>query len=261
MKASVDTVSQSLDEVRNYWEWYMERTQVPGQEFGSKGYFDSIRVDHERAYGYANELLDLSRLRGRSLLELGCGIGLDTVEFARHGAEVTAVDASPMALDLARKNLEQSGLQARLEYGNAEGLDFEADSFDFVVARGILMFTPDDLRIVDEIHRVLTPGGEAQALLHKRLSWYVLLARATGTNLVHEDGDPPINRLYSEADVRRMFDRFSSHQTSYGRFPYATRRTGLFAQAFNRIFVLSTRALPSALLHSLGYYLIVKVVK
>ena len=261
MKGHLAETPPSHEEVQRYWEWYMERTQVPGQEHGSRGYFDAIRVDHDRAYSYPNQTLGLVGLRGKSLMELGCGIGLDTVEFARHGADVTAIDTSPTALDLAGRNLRHNGLQARLERENAEGLGYEAGTFDVVVARGILMFTPDDQKVVDEIHRVLKPGGEVQALLHKRVSWYHLLAKASGTNLVHPEKDPPINRLYSVRQARRLFSRFSALQIFMGRFPYETRRSGVFAHVFNRLVVPLTRKLPAALIRSFGYYIIVKAIR
>lgn len=250
-----------LDAVRRYWEWYMARTHVPGEEFGSKGYFDTIKAGHEKAYSIANDLLDLTRVKGRKLLELGCGIGLDTVEFARSGAEVTAIDTSPMALSMAESNLRHNGQRAHLLIGDAEHLEFPDDSFDLVVARGIMMFTPDDSRVACELSRVLKPGGEAQVLLHKRVSWYTALARLSGANLVHEDGDPPINRLYSVSQAKAMLLGFSSVRVSFGRLPYETRRAGGFATLFNRVLMPLTRLIPTPLVARFGYYMIVRAVK
>ena len=239
----------------------MERTQVPGEEFRSKGYFGAIKAGHEKAYSIANDLLDLTRLEGSKLLELGCGIGLDTVELSRSGAEVTAIDTSPMALSMAKTNLNHNGQQAQLQIGDAEHLEFADESFDFVVARGIMMFTPDDSRVASELSRVLKPGGEAQILLHKRVSWYTALARVSGANLVHEDGDPPINRLYSVSQAKAMLRGFSSVRISFGRLPYETRREGAFATLFNRVLIPLTHLVPSPLMERLGYYMIVRAVK
>lgn len=250
-----------MQAVIGYWEWYMNHTIVPGQDFASQEYFNAIKADHERAYSSPNEALNMPGLKGKSVLELGCGIGLDTVELVRHGAEVTAVDNSPMALEMAGKNLAFNGFEARLEGENAEALSYESNSFDQVLSRGILMFTPDDNKIVEEIHRVLRPGGQAQALLHNRNSWYVAMAKAAGTNLVHEDGDPPINRLYSVGRAKEMFRKFSEVKITMGRFPFASRRKGLFAQAFNNVFVPISKMLPKPLMRPFGYYIIVKAVK
>ena len=256
-----DTTDGPMQAVTGYWEWYMKHTIVPGREFASQGYFDAIKADHERAYSSPNEALDMPGLKGKSVLELGCGIGLDTVELVRHGAEVTAIDNSTMALDMAGMNLAFNGFEARLERENAEALSYESNSFDQVLSRGILMFTPDDNKIVDEIHRVLKTGGQAQALLHNRNSWYVAMAKAAGTNLVHEGGDPPINRLYSVAKAKAMFREFSDVKIVMGRFPFASRRKGIFAQVFNNIVVPISKMLPKPLVRPFGYYIIVKAVK
>jgi ubiquinone/menaquinone biosynthesis C-methylase UbiE len=250
-----------MEDVRAYWEWYIDNTQVPEETCGSRGFFESIRVGHENAYSCANDALRLPRLRGRSLLELGCGIGFDTVQFAQHGARVTAIDVSPRALELAQKHLQYHGLKPELELGNAEALCFDDETFDFVVARGLLMFTPDDRRVVQEILRVLKPGGEAQLLLHNRFSWYVVLGSISGTAPVHERGTPPINRLYSLRQARKMAERFSSYRISFGRPPAPTNRTGIPAQLFNGVFVPLARCIPEVLMRPFGYYIIVNAVK
>ncbi|MCI0439952.1 MAG: class I SAM-dependent methyltransferase [Chloroflexi bacterium] len=260
MSSSV-AMTPALEQVKQYWEWYMQHVHVEGEEFGSKGYFAAIDVDHKRSYGIANDLLDLSRIRGKKLLEIAPGIGLDTVVYAKHGADVTAVDISPMALDLARKNLDHNGVDAKLEIGDAENLRFADNSFDFVVARGILMFTPDDQKVVEEIRRVLEPGGEAQILLHKRFSWYVMLGKLSRTNLVQAEKEPPINRLYAARDARRLCAAFSSVKLSYGRLPMTTKRNTGLSRLFNRVVVPATRVIPKALLRQIGYYIIVRAVK
>ena len=250
-----------IDHVRAYWEWYFENTHVPGETLGSRGFFESIKVEHEKAYSCANEMLELPRLKGKSLLELGCGMGLDTVEFVRHGAEVTAIDVAPRALELAQKNLRYNGLHARLELGDAEELRFGDDSFDLVIGRGILMFTPDDGKVVEEILRVLKPGGWSQILLHNRVSWYVLLGKISGTKLVHEDRNPPINRLYTVRKARKMLRSFSSHQIRFDRAPFKTKRAGMLAQAFNQAFVPLSRVVPDGILRRTGYYMLISAVK
>jgi SAM-dependent methyltransferase len=254
-------VSTNIEEVRAYWEWYIENTRIPGEASGSRGFFESIRVDHEKAYACANQVLRLSRLEGKTLLELGCGIGLDTVQFARHGALVTAIDVSSRALELARRNLEYNGLKATLELGNAEELRFEENSFDVVVARGILMFTPDDEKVADEVSRVLKPGGSAQFLLHNRFSWYVLLGKMSGTKRIHEEGGPPVNRLYGVRQARKLMTSFSSHQIAFDRLPFETGRAGIAAKLFNRIVVPLSRAIPGRILRPFGYYMIITAVK
>lgn len=250
------------DQVYKYWDAHASRLNVDGKQWGSKEFFAHIKLEHDKMYAGANEILNLDSLKGQPLLELGCGIGLDTIEFARHGAEVTAIDLSPTCLDLAKRFLAHHHLDATLEMANAEELPYPPNRFDIVVARGILMYTVNDLRIVDEILRVLKPGGKANILLHNRLSWYVLLAKLSGTNLFNEFEDPPVDRLYSVAEAQTMFGRFSSSQIGFDRFPSTiTNRRGLAARLYNTVLVPITALVPISFLRPFGYYIIIEATK
>ncbi|NIP27439.1 MAG: methyltransferase domain-containing protein, partial [Phycisphaerae bacterium] len=68
------------------------------------------------------------------VLEVGCGVGIDLVRFARAGAKVTGVDLSPTAVQLAKQNFEQQNLTADLMVMNGEALQLANDTFDFVYA-------------------------------------------------------------------------------------------------------------------------------
>jgi len=255
----VDPILQS---VREYWDAYAEGLEVDGAQRGSLEFFTHIKILHDRAYGYANEILNLNRLQGCKLLELAPGVGLDTVEFAAHGADVTAIDLSPACLELARMSLACRGLTGKIEIGNVEELPYPDNHFDIVVARGLFMYTRDDRRLLDELLRVLKPGGVAQILLHNRRSWYVALARLSGSNLFAQAGDPPINRVYTVAEARRIARRFSHYDLYYDRFPSPqTSRTGPAAWLFDHLFVPMSRMLPRALLDPMGFYMIIRAVK
>ena len=67
---------------------------------------------------------DFKRWKGKKVLEIGCGIGTDTINFARHGAQVTAVDLTEKSLELARQRARVFGLEDRIRFiqANAEEL-------------------------------------------------------------------------------------------------------------------------------------------
>jgi SAM-dependent methyltransferase len=247
--------------VRDWWDQHARSLVVPGCSWGSEAFFSTIKLEHDRMYGGANRLLGLPALGGRELLELGCGIGLDTVEFAAAGARVTAVDFAPACLDLAGRFLRQRGLAARLEAHDAEALPFADASFDVVVARGLLMFTPSDEALVREVFRLLRPGGQAQLLVHNRYSWYVALAALSGTRRVSEAGDPPIDRLYTLRRLRRLLRRFSAIDVERDRYPVATQRGGAAARLFNGCVVPLARRLPGGVVRPFGYYLIARATR
>jgi ubiquinone/menaquinone biosynthesis C-methylase UbiE len=99
-------------------------------------------------------------VRGRRVLDLGCGNGYLSRRFARAGAEVVAIDASPATLRFARRRERASPLGIRFEVRDASHLDAFADaSFDLVVANMSLMDIRDAEGAVREVARVLHPNG------------------------------------------------------------------------------------------------------
>ncbi len=253
---------EPLRRIQAYWDAYADRIDAAASTRPSREFFAEVKAQHDKVYNYANHILDLHSLKGRSLLEVGCGIGLDTVEFARHGAQVTAVDLSPRCLALAKRLLGYHNVNATLAVGNAEELPLPARSFDIVVARGVLMYAVNDLRIVDEIFRVLKPWGEANILLHNQFSWYTFLARISRANLYDEVSDPPINRLYSIWKAREICKKAHSFQIFLDRFPTTTKvHRGSLAWLYNQVIVPCSDMLPRRFLRPFGFYIILQATK
>jgi SAM-dependent methyltransferase len=101
-------------------------------------------------------------LRGKTLLDVGCGDGLNAVMLAKIGANVTGIDVSPKAVELARRRGEVNGVSDRLSLMAAplETADLPADTFDLVWADGILHHVLHDLELVlDRLTRWVKPEG------------------------------------------------------------------------------------------------------
>jgi SAM-dependent methyltransferase len=108
---------------------------------------------------------------GQRVLEVGCGIGTDAIQFARAGADVTAIDLSEESLSIARCRFAIEGREARLILSDAEHLPFPDNSFDFAYSHGVLHHTPSPNIAVKEIFRVLRPGASALVMLYNRNSY------------------------------------------------------------------------------------------
>src|SRR4051812_22312555 len=167
----------TVDEVRRYWEEHIHDLEITSHPVGSPGFFADLDQYHFEKLHHLLRLVDFNAYRGRRVLEVGCGAGTDLVRFARGGAIVSGVDLSSSAIELARTNFKQQGLQADLREADGERLPFADDSFDLVYAHGVVQYTTDPQALVDECRRVLKPGGEAVFQVYNRISWLNALSK------------------------------------------------------------------------------------
>jgi SAM-dependent methyltransferase len=122
------------------------------------------------------------------VLEVGCGLGTDTINFARAGALVTAVDLSDESLQLARQRARVFGLEDRIRFvaADAERLSefVEPQPYDLVYSFGVIHHSPHPDRILRELRSHFTAAGSTlKVMVYHRWSWKVLaivLAEAGG---------------------------------------------------------------------------------
>ena len=107
------------------------------------------------AQDFAQELIDKGK---KSVLEIGCGGGRDSILFALAGLTVTAIDFVPEAIEIAKENAENAGVKVAFQVGNAENLQFDNKNFDAVFTLSVLHSTNMG-KSIPEIRRVLKKNG------------------------------------------------------------------------------------------------------
>ncbi len=141
------------------------------QEFGTREFFD--RVERHRYTEYAPwmpSVMGFNKFAGARLLEIGCGMGTDLLQFARGGAHCTGVDLTPRSVEITRHHFALYDMCGDFLITDGEKLPFGDESFDVVYSNGVLHHTPNTARAVREAHRVLRPGGIAKVMLYHRHS-------------------------------------------------------------------------------------------
>jgi ubiquinone/menaquinone biosynthesis C-methylase UbiE len=245
----------TIDDVRAYWNTHIHDLEVSKQPPGSRGFFDDLDRYHYEKLHHLVRLVDFDGYRGRTVLDVGCGAGIDLARFAKGGAEATGVDVSTSAIDLAGTNFAQQGLRGRFEVANGEQLPFADNSFDLVFAHGVVQYTAHPQRLVDECRRVLKPGGEAIFQVYNRLSWLNALSKLMQVGLEHEDA--PVILKFSAAEFRRLLAGFRDVRIVPERFPVKSRLHGGWKGAiYNGAFVGMFNALPRALVRRFGWHLL-----
>src|SRR6201984_1986247 len=95
-----------ISRVKDYWNSRPCNIRHSAALLGSKQYFDEVESRKYFVEYHIPSFAQFAQWRGKKVLEIGCGIGTDTINFARHGATVTAVDLSPQSLELSRNRVE-----------------------------------------------------------------------------------------------------------------------------------------------------------
>jgi SAM-dependent methyltransferase len=198
-------------------------------EFGSREFFDEVERHRYSEYApWMPEVMGFSDFKGARLLEVGCGMGTDLLQFARGGAQVTGIDLTPRSIAISRRHFEIYGERGEFAISDCEKLPFKSESFDAVYSNGVLHHTPDTAVAVRELYRVLRRGGQARVMLYHRGSlafWGQIVLRhgLLGGELlrgrspeqimsryveVNEGGGCPLVKVYSRKQARKLFSMF-----------------------------------------------------
>jgi SAM-dependent methyltransferase len=242
-------------DVRDYWEQHIHDLAITRHPVGSRGFFDDLDQYHFEKLHHLLKLVDFDGYRGRTVLEVGCGAGVDLARFARGGARVTGVDLARSAIDLAKANFAQQGLDGDFRVGDGEHLPFADDAFDAVYAHGVVQYTADPRRLVEECRRVLKPDGRAIFQVYNRISWLNGLSKLMKVGLEHEDA--PVLVKFSLGEFRRLLSGFREVRIVPERFPVKSRLHGGWKGAlYNGAFVGTFNALPRPLVQRFGWHLL-----
>lgn len=243
------------ERVREYWNTHIHDLEISSHPPGSMGFFADLDQYHFEKLHHLLGLVRFDEWKGKDVLDVGCGAGVEVVRFARAGAHITGVDIAGSAVALARQNLEQQGLSAHLDVADGEHLPYPDASFDLVFAHGVVQYTGDDRRMVAEVHRVLRPGALAIFQGYNRISWLNALSKVMKTPLEHEDA--PVFKRYSASEFRTLLAPFKTVDLVYERFPVKSRlHKGWKGLAFNTLFVGTFNALPRAWVRPFGWHLL-----
>lgn len=207
-------------------------------EEGTKEFFEAIdRRFFEAVKNFAHpgypqqfpfsQLIEFDDLKDKKVLEVGCGAGGTAALFSLKGAKITAIDISERAVQLTRKRFSLYGLGGDVLLGDAENVKFGDGEFDLVWAWGVIHHTAQTQRAVNEIYRVLKPGGEAKVMVYHKNSfrYWVLgglyygvvkgkLLRMSLDEVNKSFTDGYIARHFTKRDVVRAFSSFRKVRVS-----------------------------------------------
>jgi ubiquinone/menaquinone biosynthesis C-methylase UbiE len=249
--------------IKEYWERCTPMSFAP-----EKWSYERKREFRYSLQDYMHEVFRFSEWKGKKVLEIGCGSGVDAAEFARNGAIVTATDLTRNAVNLTADLARETGLNINAIQTSATCLPFPDSSFDCVYSFGVLHHIPDIEAVLSEIRRVLKKGGMLMAMLYNRDS--LLYAYS----IIYRHGIRGGLLLNGDCTEQQLVSRYSERNEGcpYTKAYTKVEAKDLFSKYFDNVEVTTRynvidtdeqRKIKLGLddRWELGWHLVVKVIK
>ena len=214
--------SNSISEdIKQYWE-----SSTPMQFKDEEWSYEKKRNFRYELQDYQHRVFGFEEWGGKKVLDFGCGSGIDSMEFARNGAIVTAVDITENACKLTTQNLHEykDGIVNLVVHQiNSLLLPFSDNYFDLVYSYGVLHHIPNIFVALKEIHRVTQPGGYFMGMIYNRHSLlyaYSILQKAIddygyllpdiriASEYSERIKNCPYTKCYKPHEVKELFERY-----------------------------------------------------
>lgn len=141
-------------------------------------FFDSIwRIMPWKRVPFDN-LINYEGLNNKKVLEIGVGCGSNSQYLAEYSSDYTGIDLTEYAIGCTRKRLASLNLPGIVLQMDAEHLEFDDNSFDFIWSWGVIHHTSNTENAVNEISRVLRPGGRLITMVYHQSFWNTYVREA-----------------------------------------------------------------------------------
>lgn len=175
-EAQAEFAKVDINKVQDYWDRRPCNLFHSKAEVGTKQYFDEVEKRKYFVEPHIPGFAEFDLWKGKKVLEIGCGLGTESINFARAGATLSIVELSGKSLELTKKRFEVFGLKANFYQGNAEDLENilpkeDLGTFDMVWSFGVIHHTPHPENVIRGIKKFLKPEGEARIMVYSKVSY------------------------------------------------------------------------------------------
>jgi SAM-dependent methyltransferase len=191
---------------------------------GSEEYFEEVRARKYFVEPHIPRFAEFERWKDKKVLEIGCGIGTDTIEFAKHGAQVTAVDLSDESMKIAKQRADLYGLSNKIKFyqGSAEQLEtfLPVEQYDLIYSFGVIHHTPHPENVLKQAKQYSAPGSTIKIMVYNRHSWkvfWILLTYGHGkfwklpelvAKYSEAESGCPVTYTYTAQELSDLLERY-----------------------------------------------------
>jgi SAM-dependent methyltransferase len=212
----------TIERVKEFWDRRPCNIRHSTQPIGTRKYFDEVEARKYFVEPHIPRFAQFEKWKSKKVLEVGCGIGTDSINFARAGADITVVELSKKSLEICKKRFEIYGLKARFYNGNSEELStfVPVEPYDLIYSFGVIHHTPCPEKVFAELKKYCKPETELRIMLYTKWSWkvlWIIMKYGKGAfwktdELVRAYSEAqtgcPVTHYYSFSKIRRLMKDF-----------------------------------------------------
>lgn len=250
----------SIEDVKAYWDARPCNVRHSDKPIGTLEYFNEVDARKYYVEPHILGFAEFDKWKGKRVLEIGCGIGTDAVNFAMAGAYYTGVDLSGQSLELARIRFSAYGLIGTFYMGNAEELSsfVPVQPFDLVYAFGSIHHCPHPEKIVSEVRKYMGPTSEFRLMLYAYDSWKRIMIDA-GLDQPEAQAGCPIAATYTVKMAMDLLHDFRIVELRQDHiFPYEVESYTRYEYRWLPYFKAMPQGVFDTLQQALGWHMLIR---
>lgn len=250
-----------IDEVRSFWDSRPCNIRHSSEPVGTKKYFNEVEARKYYVEPHIPNFANFALWNGKSVLEIGCGIGTDAINFVRNGAIYTGVELSESSLDIAKQRFDIFDVHGEFLLGNAEEIDelMTSRTFDLIYSFGVLHHTPNISRALAAIRNLAHSNTILKIMVYAKESWKSALINE-GLEQPEAQFGCPIANVYSQEDITYLLSNAGFEVTSINQdhiFPFKIEAYKNYDYELEPWFEAMPVQMRKALERQLGWHLLI----
>jgi ubiquinone/menaquinone biosynthesis C-methylase UbiE len=254
-------IEPGIEDVKQFWNSRPCNIRHSNKAIGSKEYFDEVEQRKYFVEPHIPKFADFEAWKGKSVLEIGCGIGTDAVNFARAGAIYTGIELSEASLEIARDRFKLFNLEGSFLLGNAENLELIANKnkFDLIYSFGVLHHTPNISNALSGVKKLAHKNSIIKIMVYAKNSWKQEMINA-GLDQPEAQFGCPIANSYSKEEISHLLFVNDLHPISLEQkhiFPYMIEPYKIYQYVKQPWFESMPKEIFTVLEKSFGWHLLI----
>ena len=258
-------MQEEMQEIVEYWNRRPCNIRHSNKEFKTKEYFDEVEARKYFVESHIPKFADFPSYKDKKVLEIGCGIGTDSINFVRNGAaEYVGVELSDESLDITKERFKVFGLEDKAKFYNLDAQNFDeiskvGNDFDLIYSFGVIHHSPNPQAILENCHKLLKDGGTLKIMVYAKDSWKKYLIEC-GLDQYEAQSKCPVAYTYTKDDITDILTAAGFSDISIQQdhiFPFKVEKYVKYEYEYEDWFRCMPKEMFAMLESKLGWHLCV----